>query len=930
MTGPARARIRRLYGCALLSGFLATDGAVASAQTPPLRVERRGAAAGDGATAAAFDATAGVGLTLVFRVVNPADIARIVTTRVESPAGWQVLFASERLVLSPQASVIDTVTVVPPRNAEAGNYTIRYEARLTFSDAPVTSSATVRIRERRSLALSWLSEPGYLAAGGAETLELLVSNEGNIAETVTLDVRSLLSSALRPSWARGSLAAGEVRRVQIDIRPRARAGQAVRETLTARATADSMTDTFEAGLQFDVVPAGRGVEPPRSQLPTALALRVGTNRDAGFGSFTGGGALNGARTVTADFGFLSSEESHPLMLERDRYYATITGPAGQLAAGDQTWSMSYLTESGHYGFGGGGRFEGKRWLAGAFLDTGRRDIKESRQAAGFVGARLGRAARVSVQYLKRFDDGLAEMRAGELGTALLELRPWSGMTGEFEIGTGRSALGTGNAVSGQIGHTSRVVTLYARRVRADTTYPIRDRTSLIDGLGFSVRPVGQLQFEGTYDGTEQLIDQTLPLDAPTRQRMTRAAVGWGSLVRVQAGRRAWASPGMDWAAGWRRESVSAEIEIPLWRVRLAPGAERGIEATPQLRDTRFSLNWLEAKVRLARRSSVYARGEYGQGVAGDPGQTVRRVSFGGTVQATPSTSLNFQLHDSGTDAPWLEGTRWANATLDQRLPWAHHLIANYRRRASGTSFLPSSEAFRVDYVVPFGIPLKQTSGTGRVTLHLRDGDTGGAQADFLVQIAGQSLLSDRNGVADFSGIKPGDYYVTVAPGSLGPDRTIVPALPLRVSIAAGRRMEIDATVVRTASVKGLLQLFQPASGSLSSEQRQGPALVPAAGLAGAVIELIGNGDRRVAVTDAQGRFAFDGVPPGDWRIGVVQADLPPFYQVEERERAFRLAPGKDLELVLRVVPKSLVVDASEAASGSPMVPLARPVSVGGR
>jgi len=143
VTGPARARIRRLCGCALLSGFLVIDAAVGSAQIPPLRVEHRGSAAGDGETAAALDAAAGVGLTLVFRVVNPADVARTAVTRVESPAGWQVLFASERLVLSPQASVIDTVTVVPPRSAEAGDYTIRYEARLTPSDAPVTSSATV-------------------------------------------------------------------------------------------------------------------------------------------------------------------------------------------------------------------------------------------------------------------------------------------------------------------------------------------------------------------------------------------------------------------------------------------------------------------------------------------------------------------------------------------------------------------------------------------------------------------------------------------------------------------------------------------------------------------------------------------------------------------------------------------------------------------
>jgi uncharacterized surface anchored protein len=252
--------------------------------------------------------------------------------------------------------------------------------------------------------------------------------------------------------------------------------------------------------------------------------------------------------------------------------------------------------------------------------------------------------------------------------------------------------------------------------------------------------------------------------------------------------------------------------------------------------------------------------------------------------------------------PWLQGTRWINAVVDQRLPWGHHLLANYRSRTSGSSFLPSSDAFRVEYAVPLGVPLKQSSDTGRVTLSLHDADTGGALADFLVQIGEQSLLTDRNGVADFSGLKPGTYYVALAPGALGPKRTTLPALPARISVVGGRRMQIDATVVRTMNVTGVLQLFQ------------GAALQPARGVPGAIIEATGGGARRVAVTDAQGRFAFENMAPGSWRIGVVRAELPAFYQVEERERTLTFEPGEDMELVLRVVPKPVVLDTNEAVS----------------
>jgi NPCBM-associated, NEW3 domain of alpha-galactosidase len=885
----------------------------AAAQTLPLAVEYRTPAASIDTSAAEADATPGRALTLIFRVVNSTDVPQSAATHVDVPADWQVVFGGDPLALAPHGSVVDTVTVVAPRNARAGDYVVRYAATTAASELPATASAVVHIRERRALAVRWLTNPTYVAAGVPATLELVVANEGNLAERVTLDVRSVLGSVIRPTWTNGTLGAGEQQHVRIEIRPRSRGENTVRETLTAKAAATSLSETFEAGLQFDVVAAGRAPEPRRKELPTSLAVRVGTGQQPTFGSFIGSGALDQQGKSTVDFGVVSREESHPLMLERDRYYANVTTPSSQIALGDQTWSTSFLTESGRYGFGAGGRLERGRWFGGGFIDTGRRDIRESRQAAGFVGARMG-PARLSVQYLKRLDDAGPD-RMAEIGSVRLDLRARGGVSGEFEVGTGRSAVGSGNAVLGQLEHTSRPLTVYARRVRADATYPIRDRTALIDGFGASLRPLGQLQLEGTYDGTEQLSNETLPLEAPTRQRVSRAGIAWGALANVQVGRRQWTSPGANWVGGWLREYVSAQLAIPVGPVRVTPGAERGYEASPSSPETPFSRDSLRVSVRLSRRNSIYARGEYGHGIAGDAARTVRRVSFGGSLQPTAGTKISFQLHDSATDAPWLEGTQWANAVVDQRLPWGHHAVATYRRRTSGSVFLPSSEAYRVDYVIPVGIPLHNKADMGRVTLQIRDGDTGEPRRSFLVQLAGASLLTDANGVVDFQALTPGDYFVTVAPGSLGSGRALVPAMPLKVSVTSGRRTSIDAVVVRTATIAGVLQQFNASLGRPTSDGDRTP-LVGGPALARAVIELIGAGTRRTAITDERGRFEFLSVPPGDWRLVVAQAALPPFYQLEQREIRINVAAGRDVDVVLRAVPKSQALGDIDS-SGAP-------------
>ena len=141
---------------------------------------------------------------------------------------------------------------------------------------------------------------------------LTITNDGNLVENVALEVRSTAGSIVRAPWTHGTVSPGEKRRVIVDIRAPVRPQRAGRDTVTARATTD--TADAEAGYQFDVVPAGRNAGPPRNALPTALAIRFGSRRDPGFGSFVGSGALDRDRQVMTTFSLATRDRSNPLSL----------------------------------------------------------------------------------------------------------------------------------------------------------------------------------------------------------------------------------------------------------------------------------------------------------------------------------------------------------------------------------------------------------------------------------------------------------------------------------------------------------------------------------------------------------------------------------------------------------------------------------------
>jgi hypothetical protein len=888
-----RAGVRLLLGAGVALGGVTA----LRAQVPPLTIELRGQDTGS-SQGPVLSTTAGAGVTLVFRIANPADIARSVLTHVALPPGWQLLFATPQLDVPAQGSAVEMITISAPRNAPAGDYPIQYEARLTSSGPPVLRAVTVRINERHQLGLAWAVAASFLPSDQPGTFEFVLTNGGNVSESVTVNVRSSLAAPLLLSWAGGPLQAGEQRRVKVVFRG-IRTSRSVRETLTATAAVDGRPATTEAALGFDVVPQGQAPDAPRHKLPAKLALRAGTGRAFGFGSFAGSGALGPGRSTQIKFGVVSRDRSHPLLFERDRNFLNVTGPGGSFAIGDQTWALSYLTESGHYGLGAGGRVERRHWSGGAFLDTGRRDVTEGSQAGAFLGFALGPVARISAHYLARFAGSPASDRLADIGSVRLQLRPNTKFSGEVEAGIGRSLARTGRALSTLLSFNSRRVSLYGRRVRKDDAYPLRDRTGLVDGAGVSLRPFGHLHVEGTLDGTGQIDDPTLPLDAPTRQRLTRARVSWGSWVSVSAGRTEWNRPGRNWSAQWRRESVTAELHIPVGRLWLAPGVERGTEATPSTVATPYSLSWLQAGIRMGGRSGTDVRLEYGRGAAGNANQVVRRISFGATLQPIDTTRLTVRMSNGARDAVWLQGAQSVNAVVDQRLPWRHHLVVTYLRRTGAGDFVKNDEAYRVEYVIPIGVPVRTREAAARLTVRVTDGESGKPLERMLVHVKGQSRLTDDQGVVVFVALSPGEYHVTVSPDSIGAGRTLMPGSPLQVSVKTGDRAELSAVVVRSGRVTGSIQKFESAASPAGT------------GIGRTLIELVINNEHRTTLSDPQGRFSFPDVPPGAWRIRVVRADVPAFYYLEQPHVSTTVVPGGTSLVVFRVLPKPVVVHAEE-------------------
>lgn len=169
------------------------------------------------------------------------------------------------------------------------------------------------------------------------------------------------------------------------------------------------------------------------------------------------------------------------------------------------------------------------------------------------------------------------------------------------------------------------------------------------------------------------------------------------------------------------------------------------------------------------------------------------------------------------------------------------------------------------------------NGIPGVTLTLREAGPDGVlgTADDLIR----TTVTDADGMYLFGDLPAGSYRVDVEDATLPAGVTLTTGNdPLDVKLTAGQAFrDADFGYVGSGSISGTL--FDDTDGDGVEDAGEG-------GLPNVTVNLLDPGpdgifgtpdDRIVAIatTDANGNYSFPGLPPGDYRVDVVDATLPP-------------------------------------------------------
>ncbi len=849
-------------------------------------------------------------LTTFFQVTNETSKKREFIPDIDLPEGWNLITSDLSFELDADESAMRLISLFIPQTTSAGRYEILYIIR--DREQPSISgfdTLYVTVLPITELRASLLEAPDYVIAGDAYQATFLITNGGNVGNTIRVKINSDEDFHLLVDTEKLQLAPGESETVTAVVVTDENIRKIIRHhiELTASVPEDKSSES-QAESYVRVIPRITGFGDRFHKLPLRLSTSGHVSRRDGESKYGLQTELSGMGTLDEDakrhIDFLFREpdiRDKSILAEHDEYRLDLQTESYELGFGDNDYHLSPLTEESLYGRGIKGKLRLKNIDFGGYYHKARKISQGRRSAAGYIGYSIKEKYRIGLNYLRK-------ERSDDAGIVSLhgQLEPTKNTEVELEFASGNSDYAY---LLRAHGYHSRWLSYFLNVLHAGPDYPgyYKDTESISGSITASLK--SKLRLNVRLGQSKNNLDLDPTISSARKERRYLLGLNYrfvknGDLFLEFSNRTfkdRFPQPRFDTEEKLYRLGADYSFYKLNFHTSFGYG-ESNDDLTDQ--SSKLEVYNLSSYFRPTSRQSYGGYIHYRNSDSDLTGRNQIRMTAGlsNIIRIGNRTEFELGFHTykykySARDVR----SRNFDMELNHSLRNKHSLLMRFRHSASGDT---DTSTFMAEYSIPFGMPVSSKKSASVIKGIVYDEETREPIPNAILTLDGATAVTDGSGKFTFPFLKPNTYHLSINTARIGADRITVQDIPIEVTTKGGEAEFVEIGITRAAALSGQVMLY-------GSENRNGVGilkqsesrLVELHGLRSILVELSNQQEIKRRATDTDGRFTFEELRPGKWTLKVYEHNLPEYHYLENDTFEFDIEPGQAPQVLVKVLPK---------------------------
>jgi hypothetical protein len=848
----------------------------------------------------------GASANIAFKLINNTTEDQKVSLKIDQPIGWRCFSDLNSIPTRKSQSTIKILSFSIPINCMAGDYLINIEAFDSLEHKVAKISLPVTIKSKFKLNIEKIIAPEYVFAGDTFTVQFMVQNLSNsIAE-----IDALLKGTGNDEKLRFLLNPDSSVFISRSIIAEKGFLNYVQKSVSLTASLVDMPEIRVSNNHFYKLIPSKGIKyDPYERFPVAFSTLFFTDKLGGerlyalMVNISGQGFLDENKTKAFNFNFQGpNRRGKPLYGVYDEYWIEYLAPKSKLLLGDNTYSLSYLTEFSRYGRGARAEHSFNNFTVGSFIVIPRFYPTIKREIAAYATYSESKKLILQVGYLSKqlINDELAHLITLNGSGAPFK---WGKIDWEYALGSFGSEYK--QAIKTELSLHFRSVRLFYNYTMAEKYFPgyFSDTRYMLANANVSISKKISAGVNYSYNHQNAALD-TLYGSAPfseniyfsiNYQFMKDAGLSTSYNYRYRLDRME--PMKFHYSENSMRISLYKHFRKFRWNLM---GEYGNTDNLLMIEDKRFNVMYqgrLTMNYQISAKFNINAYVNYRESkryLVDDDKNWIYGTSMNTVFNKKMSASVNYQSSYS------VEEYYRDRSILDGRMRYSpnqnNNIEISMRYHLERNSLDQKEISIMAKYIRTINIPAGKKKNIGKLSGKIINNGVNNV-AGLVISIGADKAVTDKNGYFNFPMLPAGNYYLMIDYSNAGVNAITVMPPPFQVEVFPGIETKFDIGITLASNITGEILIVRDESADNKSyaeiKEKMGKIL----------IEVKNENEVFRIFTKEDGKFSFEGLRPGPWTVKVYERDIPGEFELVTDLFHLSLVPGQTEHIEIKVKEK---------------------------